>query len=80
MVRVHAGLAPAPLPLDIPEPKSPPVGTYAPSPDVMEDGNSPPPVVNPNAPQLPVINEGPVIEGEEIADQILRDVLGILGN
>lgn len=93
MVRVHDGLTPVPLPMDIPEPKRPPDGTYAPSPEVMQDGNSPPPVVNPYAPagqgaggqgagglQPPFVNEGPVMEGGDIADQILRDVLGILNN
>ena len=85
MVRVHEGLSPAPLPMDIPPPKRPPNGTYAPSPGVMDDGQSPAPVVNPNAtpetydPVPPFVNEGPVMNGESIADQILRDVLGVLG-
>lgn len=86
MVRVHEGLSPTPLPMDIPAWKSPPTGTYAPSPDVMEDGQSPAPVVDPyapangNQPVPPYVNEGPVTDEENIADQILRDVLGILGN
>ena len=86
MVRVHDGLSPAPLPMDIPTPKRPPDGTYAPSPQVMQDGQSPAPVVNPNAPTQgfepapPFVNEGPVMEGGDLADQILRDVLGTIGN
>lgn len=86
MIRVHEGLSPAPLPLDIPEPKRPPGGTYAPSPDVLEDGNSPPPITNPNVPQsgfdagIQGTTLDPTMNGETIADQILRDVLGILGN
>lgn len=86
MVRVHDGLSPAPLPMDIPTPKRPPDGTYAPSPQVMQDGQSPAPVVNPNAPAQgfepapPFVNEGPVMEGGDLADQILRDVLGTIGN
>lgn len=85
MTRVHQGLTPAPLPMDIPTPKQPPNGTYAPSPEVMQDGQSPAPVVNPYGtpetydPVPPPVNEGPVNGGEDIADQILRDVLGILG-
>ncbi len=91
MVRVHQGLTPVPLPLDIPAYKEPPDGAYAPSPGVMQDGQSPAPVTNPYAtpetydPVPPFVNEGPVdggqvMTGEEIADQILRDVLGIFGN
>jgi penicillin-binding protein 1A len=85
MVRVHEGLTPVPLPMDIPAPKLPPNGTYAPSPQVMQDGQSPAPVVNPNAPQgyepvPPFTKEGPVMDGADLADQILRDVLGTIGN
>lgn len=73
MVRVHEGLTAAPLPMDIPEPKLPPNGTYAPSPEVLQDGQSPPPVVNPT-PSAPAMNGG------DLAEQILRDVLGTIGN
>lgn len=104
MVRVHQGLTPKPLPMLIPEPKLPPGGTYAPSPNVMQDGQSPAPVPQPGpSPQGefmgndvivydgPVpddwINEGPVsggqgptMNGGDLADQILREVLGTFGN
>ncbi len=39
-VRVHDGMQPQPLPMLIPEPKAPPAGSYAPSPNVMTDGQS----------------------------------------
>ncbi|MDP2082290.1 MAG: transglycosylase domain-containing protein [Pseudotabrizicola sp.] len=96
MVRVHQGLQPQTLPMLVPEPKLPPGGYYAPSPNVMADGQSPAPVPQPGAGEWqgempsqeviiydgPVpqdwINEGPV-EGD-LADQILRDVLGVFGN
>ncbi len=77
MVRVHDGLPPKPLPMLIPEPKSPPGGSYAPSPNVMQDGQSPAPVLQPETratPQPPRMDEG------DLAERILRDVLGTLGN
>ncbi|NEX45979.1 transglycosylase domain-containing protein [Pseudotabrizicola algicola] len=95
MVRVHQGLQPQPLPMLIPEPKLPP-GGYASSPSVMADGQSPsaaprqeyvpPPAEMPTQDIIiydgPVpdtwVNEGPV-EGD-LAEQILRDVLGGFGN
>jgi penicillin-binding protein 1A len=97
MVRVHAGLQPKPLPMRIPEPKLPPGGAYAPSPNVMADGQSPTPVPQPGAQwdaelanedvifyDGPVpddwVNEGPVMDENDLANQILRDVLGTLGN
>ena len=98
MVRVHNGLQPQPLPMLIPEPKLPPGAAYAPSPNVMADGQSPTPVPQPSydqwQPELstqdvivydgPVpsdwVNEGPVMQENDLADQILRDVLGIFGN
>ncbi|MCU0900696.1 MAG: penicillin-binding protein [Cypionkella sp.] len=96
MVRVHEGLPPQPLPMLIPEPKLPPNGAYAPSPEVMVDGQSPAPVPQPGRgePEMrsdevivydgPVpddwVNEGPVMNDGDLADQILRDVLGAFGN
>ena len=116
MVRVHDGLTPRPLPMDVPQPKLPPDGTYAPSPEYMVDGQSPgappPGAMAPSdpgfdqsggwgaEPAMPMpsddviiydgpipddwVNEGPVdgpmIDGGELADQILRDVLGAFGN
>ncbi|MBN2631770.1 MAG: PBP1A family penicillin-binding protein [Rhodobacteraceae bacterium] len=77
MVRVHDGLPPKPLPMLIPEPKLPPGGSYAPSPNVMQDGQSPAPVLQPETratPQAPRMDEG------DLAERILRDVLGTFGN
>ncbi len=86
MVRVHEGLEPKPLPMDIPESKLPPGGAYAPSPQVMTDGQSPAPVLQP-APQPGERNlaeeffpEAPVMTDADLAEQILRDVLGTQGN
>ena len=104
MVRVHEGLTPTPLPMDIPTPKAPPGGEYYQSPDVLVDGQAPTANQQPNyddgtyqgtdsgtdqglAPEIPyyegpipegAINEGPV--EPNIADQILREVLGTLRN
>jgi penicillin-binding protein 1A len=96
MVRVHAGLQPQPLAMLIPEQKLPPGGYYAPSPNVMADGQSPVPQpqyrVEEWQSEMPTqdviiydgpvpddwVNEGPV--DADLADQILRDVLGIFGN
>ena len=71
MQRVHEGLPPRPLPMDIPTPKLPPDGLYGRSPDTLQDGQSPPatPQVQQPAPQNP-----------DLAEQILREVLGTLGN
>jgi penicillin-binding protein 1A len=95
MVRVHDGLQPQPLPMLIPAPKLPPGGAYAPSPNVMADGQSPAPVPQPGSGagmqnqdvivyDGPVpddwVNEGPVTNDNDLADQILRDVLGVFGN
>lgn len=98
MVRVHEGLTPKPLPMRIPEPKLPPGGSYAPSPNVIQDGQSPIPTPQALAPSGdfgadevivydgPVpddwVNEGPVQTPDDgdLADQILREVLGTLGN
>ena len=94
MVRVHEGVPPQPLPMLIPEPKLPP-GGYASSPSVMADGQSPSAAPQDYAPpptEVPAqdviiydgpvpdtwVNEGPV-EGD-LAEQILRDVLGGFGN
>lgn len=94
MVRVHEGVPPQPLPMLIPEPKLPP-GGYASSPSVMADGQSPAAAPQDYAPpptEVPAqdviiydgpvpdtwVNEGPV-EGD-LAEQILRDVLGGFGN
>lgn len=94
MVRVHEGVPPQPLPMLIPEPKLPP-GGYASSPSVMADGQSPsaaPQDYSPPPTEVPAqdviiydgpvpdtwVNEGPV-EGD-LAEQILRDVLGGFGN
>lgn len=77
MVRVHEGLDPKPLPMLIPEPKLPPGGAYAPSPNVMQDGESPAPVLQPDQ----QVQQPPVVMDEgDLAEQILRDVLGTLGN
>ncbi|MFN4130982.1 MAG: transglycosylase domain-containing protein, partial [Paracoccaceae bacterium] len=98
MVRVHEGVRPQPLPMLIPEPKLPPGGYYAPSPNVMADGQSPAPIPQESAGGWqaevhaqdviiydgPVpddwVNEGPVMNENDLADQILRDVLGLFGN
>jgi penicillin-binding protein 1A len=95
MVRVHDGLQPQPLPMLIPAPKLPPGGAYAPSPNVMADGQSPAPVPQPGSGagmqnqdvivyDGPVpddwVNEGPVTNDNDLADQILRDVLGVFRN
>lgn len=101
MVRVHDGLQPQPLAMLIPEPKSPPGGYYAPSPNVMADGQSPSAGPQDNfdtgggwQAEMPAqdviiydgpvpedwVNEGPVMEGGDLVNQILRDVLGGFGN
>ena len=82
MIRVHDGLSPAPLPMDIPEPKQRPDGNYYRSPGVLEDGQSPTATRQPapdgfapgQAEPLPGMDEG------DLAEQILREVLGTLGN
>ena len=85
MIRVHEGLTPASLPFDIPAPKLPPAG-YAASPNVMVDGQSPRPA------ELPPVDgfseaqsdgfdpTAPAFDNGDLADQILREVLGTLGN
>ncbi|WP_103332381.1 transglycosylase domain-containing protein [Pseudotabrizicola formosa] len=96
MVRVHDGLQPQPLAMLIPEAKSPPGGYYAPSPNVMADGQSPAagPQDNWAAGQgeMPaqdvIVYDGPVPEEwinegpveGNLADQILQEVLGGFGN
>ncbi len=108
MVRVHEGLTPVPLPMEIPEPKDLPDGYYR-SPDVLQDGQGP--MANQQQPpfddgtyqgpdtgtyqgtdqgtyeEIPyydgpipegAVNEGPV--DPNLAEQILREVLGSLGN
>ncbi len=103
MVRVHKGLTPAPLPMEIPEPKEPPDGYYR-SPDVLQDGQGPTANQQPPAPEgqyeegpylenpyndvpyydgpIPEgsINEGPVEGQNDLADQILREVMGSIEN
>ena len=76
MVRVHEGLTPTPLPMDIPPPKLPPGGTYSRSPETMQDGQSPAP--EPLQQAAPLQQSAP--QQPDLAEQILREVLGTLGN
>lgn len=66
MIRVHADLPPRPLPKIVPEPRLPPVQKQAP---VQQDSQDP---------QLSA-NRQPTAE-PDIAEQILREVLGAFGN
>jgi penicillin-binding protein 1A len=86
MVRVLDGLTPKPLPMEIPEPKIPPSGAYAQSPGYMVDGQSPQSAPN-NGPIAESFPEGdpanaplPGMNESDLADQILREVLGTLRN
>jgi penicillin-binding protein 1A len=71
MVRVHEGLPPTPLPMDTPEPKLAPNGGYASSPNTLQDGQSPA-----GGPQV----TQPAAQDTDLAEQIIREVLGTLGN
>lgn len=71
MVRVHEGLQPTPLPMEIPTPKLPPLGADGRSPNTLQDGQSPratPQTLQPAPPE------------PDLAEQILREVLGTLRN
>ena len=73
MVRVHEGVPVTPLPMDIPAAKDPPVPAYT-EPDYTEQ--APVPLdVTPGAPPQP-IDVTP--RSQDPAEQVLREVLGIL--
>lgn len=68
MIRVHEGLPARPLPMLIPEPRLPPV--------INPDGSVQDPGVQPNYRPAPV----PQSNDGDLAERILREVLGIFGN
>ena len=82
MVRVHEGLSPKPLPMQIPEPKARPDGSYYRSPGVLQDGQAPTGAVQPQAaqPQAAQPDPQPRRTESDLAERILREVLGTLGN
>ncbi len=62
MVRVHEGIPPSPLPMFIPEPRTPPTGATAPGTD----------------PSQPAGADGRQQRQPDMAENILREVLGAL--
>lgn len=86
MLRVHDGMPATPLTKIVPEPREPPVGqasprvaqdgetTYAPPPTQSQDWQAAPLPTDSQDPQLPRQSE------PDLAEQILRDVLGTLSN
>ena len=75
MVRVEDGLPPKPLPMEIPEPRLPPAPA---SPDYLEDGAQTTTVTPLPQDTLPLSTEQ--VSEDDLADQILRDVLGTINN
>lgn len=75
MVRVEDGLPPKPLPMDIPEPRLAPAPA---SPGYLEDGAQDTTVTPLPADGLPPSTEGQA--DQDLADRILRDVLGTINN
>ncbi len=82
MMRVHEGLPATPLPLDVPEPKQPPPSQ---SPDYIVDGvaqTQAQPQAQPDAifDQAPQSGGSPQMTEQDLADQILKEVLGAINN
>jgi penicillin-binding protein 1A len=72
MLRVEDGMPAKPLPMDIPEPRLPPAGT---SPEYLDD--------NPNGTQVAPVTEADPnapLSDDDLADQILNDILGTINN
>ncbi len=75
MLRVEDGMPPKPLPVEIPEPRLPPAPA---SPQYLEDvpgGNAIAPLPEGAMPLSPEL-----LPDDDLADQILRDVLGTINN
>jgi penicillin-binding protein 1A len=75
MTRVEDGLPPRPLPMDIPRYRAPPAPA---SPGYLEDGAQTTTVAPLAQDSLPLSTEPPPVD--DLADQILRDVLGTIKN
>lgn len=72
MLRVEDGMPVKPLPMEIPEPRLPPAGT---SPEYLDD--------NPNGSQIAPVTEADPnapLSDDDLADQILNDILGTIKN
>ncbi len=77
MLRVHEGVPVMPLPMDIPEPRNPPVVDGSVSSNQESQFSTEP---LPEALTAPLPGQDPNMNVEDLAEQILRDVLGNQNN